>query len=180
MGEREPSNRALNLNYPADPTMSDPDAVDQPTFSFNQVYVKDFSFESPDSPQIFSREFNPKIDIQLNVSHQVLDSDNGVFEAVLSCTVTAKTGEETAFLAECQQAGVFTLNGYDESTLEQVLEGACPNMLFPYLRETVGQMVAKGGFPHMLLSPVNFDVMYQNKKAAEQTSAGNGSGAEPN
>ena len=120
--------------------MLDPDAVGQPTFSFNQVYVKDFSFESPDSPQIFSREFNPKIDIQLNVSHQVLDPDNGVFEAVLSCTVTAKTGEETAFLAECQQAGVFTLNGYDESTLEQVLEGACPNMLFPYLRETVGQL----------------------------------------
>ena len=160
--------------------MLDPDAVGQPTFSFNQVYVKDFSFESPCSPHIFSREFSPKIDIQLNVSHQVIDQKNGLFEAVLACTVTAKTGEETAFLAECEQAGVFTLKGYDESTLEQVLEGACPNMLFPYLRETVGQMVAKGGFPHLLLSPVNFDVMYQNKKAAVEASSGNGSSAGTN
>ncbi|GIT54679.1 MAG: hypothetical protein Ct9H300mP16_18390 [Pseudomonadota bacterium] len=110
----------------------------------------------------------------------MIDQENGLFEAVLACTVTAKSGEETAFLAECEQAGVFTLKGYDESTLEQVLEGACPNMLFPYLRETVGQMVAKGGFPHLLLSPVNFDVMYQNKKAAVEASSGNGSSAGTN
>jgi len=144
-------------------------------FHFDRVYLKDASFESPRCPQVFSEpDYNPKVDIQLRISHQVLDQERGVFEVVLKVTVTATTSGQTAFLIEVQQAGMFTITGLNTQQRERALEAACPNALFPFVREHVNHLVTHGGFPSVLLQPVNFDTMYEQKKA----SGDNGSASE--
>ena len=144
-------------------------------FHFDRIYLKDASFESPRCPQVFSEpDYNPKVDIQLRISHQVLDQERGVFEVVLKVTVTATTSGQTAFLIEVQQAGMFTITGLNLQQQERALEAACPNALFPFVREHVNHLVTHGGFPSVLLQPVNFDTMYEQKKA----SGDNGSASE--
>lgn len=141
-------------------------------FHFDRIYLKDISFESPRSPKIFSEpDYSPKIDVQLNTSHEKLDQAQGIFEVVLKATVKTTINLETAFLVEVQQAGVFTISGVNEHHLEQVLEATCPNALFPFLREQVNRLVTEGGFPAMLLQPVNFDAMYQQKRSSEDRSS---------
>lgn len=145
-----------------------------PTFQFNQVYLKDASFESPCSPEVFGPKNpnrNPAIDVQLRIQHQRVTDTDDVYEVVLASTCTAKTDEDTLFIAEVQQAGIFTLNGYEPAQLEKMLEAACPNVLFPFMRETISQLVARGGFPQLLLTPVNFEIMYQNKNSSPQPDA---------
>ena len=133
-------------------------------FHFDRIYLKDASFESPRSPSVFSdSEYKPKIDVQLHISHQKLNGEQELYEVVLKVTVKATTNGETAFLVEVQQAGIFTINGLDQQQLERVLEASCPTALFPFMREQVSQLVTQGGFPTVLLQPVNFDAMYENK-----------------
>ena len=136
-------------------------------FHFDRIYLKDASFESPRCPQAFSEpDDNAKVDVQLRISNQVLDQERGVFEVVLKVTVTATTSGQTTFLIEIQQAGMFTITGLSPQHQEQALEAACPNALFPFVREHVNHLVTHGGFPSLLLQPVNFDAMYEQKKSS--------------
>ncbi len=130
----------------------------QKQFQIQKIYVKDVSFETPNTPSIFTKEWKPEINLQLNAKHEKVS--DGVFEVVLNLTVTAKIGEETAFLVEVQQAGIFTMIGFDEQETGPMLGAFCPNTLYPYAREAISDLVAKGGFPQLLLAPVNFDALY--------------------
>ena len=143
----------------------------EPSFEINQTYVKDLSFEAPNSPRIFTHEYKLKHDHNFDVVQLPLNATNGIFESQLKWTVTAKTEDgDIAYITECHQAGIFTLKGYDEETLNEMLTKACPQVLFPYLRETIGQMIAKGGFPTFYLPPVSIALMYENKNTVSDYS----------
>ena len=148
-------------------------AGDGPQFGIVRIYLKDVSFETPNSPEAFRQEFKPDIKLQLNTSVNKLDGD--LYEVVLNVTVTSELGEKTGFLVEVQQAGIFELKGYDEAQKGSVLGAYCPNTLYPFAREAISDLVVKGGFPQLLLSPINFDALYtqkmnqaQNQSAASQ------------
>ncbi len=128
-------------------------------FILQRVYTKDISFETPNAPAIFTEKWEPEVNVELNSTGNKLTDDN-IFEVVLSVTVTAKLGDKTAYLAEVQQAGIFTLSGFSEQELEALIHSHCPNLLFPYVREVVSDLVNKGSFPQMLLQPINFDALY--------------------
>lgn len=144
-----------------------PDAIQSKTaqpetpsgqFVIHRVYVKDISFETPNSPAIFHSDWRPDVDIQLVTDASRIEVD--VYEVSVRVTVTVKIEDKTAFLVEVNQAGVFGIGGLPEDRLKYMLGSFCPNILFPYLRETVSDLVTRGGFPQLLLSPVNFDAMY--------------------
>ncbi|MDN3648612.1 protein-export chaperone SecB [Reinekea marina] len=143
----------------------------QPQFGIQRLYLKDLSFESPNSPAIFRKEWKPQVKLDLNTSTSVLDE--GVFEVVLTLTVSAKLEEETAFLCEVQQAGIFTLSGFPEETRDQMLGAYCPNILFPYAREAIDAQVIKGSFPALMLAPVNFDALFAQNKAEVENATTN-------
>lgn len=143
-----------------------------PQFAIQRIYTKDISFETPNSPAIFTEKWEPQVNVDLNSSGTKLGDD--IFEVVLSLTVTARLGEKTAYLAEVQQAGVFSLNGFGEQELGGMLHSFCPNILFPYAREVISDLVSKGSFPQLLLAPINFDALYaqhlqQQPKTQEPT-----------
>lgn len=140
-----------------------------PQFALQRVYVRDLSFEAPKSPEIFRQDWNPGVSLDLNTRHKALDGD--FHEVVLSLSVTVKTGEEVAFIAEVQQAGIFLIKGLDEATMGHTLGAFCPNILFPYARETLDSLVIRGTFPALMLAPVNFDALYaqQQQQAAGQS-----------
>lgn len=138
-------------------------AANGPEFSILRIYLKDVSFETPNSPEVFTQEFKPEINLQLNTAIKMIEE--GLHEVVLNITVTAKQGEKTGFLVEVQQAGLFTVKGFDEAQKGAMLGAYCPNTLFPYAREAVSELVTKGGFPPLLLAPVNFDAMYAERAA---------------
>ena len=127
-------------------------------FAIQKIYLKDVSFESPAAPTIFTDDWNPEINMDLNSSGKKIE-DN-VFEVELSITVTAKNADKTAFLVEIKQCGIFSISGIDEANLNGMLGSFCPNILFPYAREAISDLVTKGGFPQLLLAPVNFDAIY--------------------
>jgi preprotein translocase subunit SecB len=137
-------------------------------FAIQKIYTKDVSFEAPNTPEIFREEWRPKLDLQLGNEYKRIDEDN--HEVTLSVTVTATVGEQVAFLVEVKQAGIFTLTGYSNDEMGPLLGSYCPNTLFPFVREVVSDLVLKGGFPQLVLSPVNFDAMYMHQKemAAQQ------------
>ncbi|MFQ3231217.1 protein-export chaperone SecB [Reinekea sp.] len=138
----------------------------QPQFGIQRLYLKDVSFESPNSPGVFRKEWKPQVKLDLNTQTRQLDE--GVYEVVLTLTVAAKIEEESAFLCEVQQGGIFTLAGFPDENRDQMLGAYCPNILFPYAREAVDALVVKGSFPALMLAPVNFDALYaQNKAEAE-------------
>lgn len=158
----------------------------QVRFDLKTFYLKDVSFESPKTPGIFSKEaLQPKVDVQINISHNRLDQAAGIYEVVLAVTVTAKSGEEAIFLIEVHQAGVFEMVGFADDQLEGLLEVHAPHALFPFAREVISNLGAKGGFPQLLLTPVNFEVLYQQKRQSEsapqsqadEPARGNGNGA---
>lgn len=130
-------------------------------FVIQKIYTKDVSFESPNSPDIFREEWKPKLDLQLGNEYRRIDEDN--HEIILSVTVTAKVGDKTAFLVEVKQAGIFSLTGYSNEEMGPLIGSYCPNTLFPFVREVVSDIVTKGGFPQLVLSPVNFDAMYMHQ-----------------
>lgn len=131
----------------------------QAQFAIQKIYIKDVSFETPNSPQVFLEKWEPEVSLQLSNNSGVL-SDN-THEVVLSLTVTAKIGDKTAYLVEVQQAGIFSIEGYDEAQLGAVIGSYCPHVLFPYAREAVSDLVTRGGFPQLLLAPLNFDALYR-------------------
>jgi len=145
----------------------------QQKFELQKVYLKDVSLETPNSPGIFAEKWSPQFKLQINAGSKPL-ADN-VYEVVLTVTVTAKIGEKTAYLAELQQAGMFGLNGFGQDQLGHMLGAYCPNVLFPYAREAIDAMLVKGGFHPLHLSPVNFDVLFQQhlkaQKERQQTNA---------
>ncbi|MFD2112812.1 protein-export chaperone SecB [Thiorhodococcus fuscus] len=145
-------------------------------FSVQRIYTKDVSFESPNAPQIFRGEWNPKHEMNLNTKVNPLD--NNIFEVVLSVTVNAKVDDKVAFVVEVQQAGIFSANGFSEEEMGPLLGAYCPTLLFPYAREVVTDLVVKGSYPQLVLQHVNFDLLYaqHQKQAAEQGQAG---GAQP-
>ena len=143
--------------------MSDPQ--NQPVFSIEKLYVKDISLEIPNAPQVFLEREAPQVDIQLH--HESARVDEGVYQTVLTVTVTAKAKEKTLFLVEVGQAGIFTLRHIPEADLEPILGIACPNILYPYVREVVSDLVSRAGFPPVILTPVNFEALYQAQKQAQ-------------
>lgn len=141
----------------------------KPRFVIQKVYTKDVSFESPNSPDMFREEWRPKLDLQLGNEYKRIDDDN--HEVVLSVTVTAKVDDKVAFLVEVKQAGIFTLTGYSNDEMGPLLGSYCPTTLFPFVREVVSDLVLKGGFPQLVLAPVNFDAMYMHQKEMAQKQA---------
>lgn len=138
----------------------------EPHFSIEKVYVKDMSLEIPGAPEIFLQRENPEIEIQLN--SQAKGISEGMFEVVLTVTITAKLADKTMFLVEVGQAGIFQIRNVPDQDMEPILAVACPNILFPYARETVSDCVNRGGFPPLLLAPVNFEALYQQRVLAAQ------------
>lgn len=138
-------------------------------FSLQRIYVKDLSFEAPKSPEIFRNEWNPNIELDLNTRQRALDGD--FYEVVLTITVTVKTAEEVAFIAEVQQAGIFLVQGLDDGSKGHALGAFCPSILFPYARETLDSLVVRGSFPALMLAPVNFDALYAQELQRMQAGA---------
>ncbi len=131
---------------------------ENPQFSLQRIYVKDLSFEAPKSPDIFRQEWAPNVALDLNTRQKSLEGD--FHEVVLTLSVTVKTGEEVAFIAEVQQAGIFLIKGLDAASMSHTLGAFCPNILFPYAREALDSLVTRGSFPALMLAPVNFDALY--------------------
>lgn len=141
------------------------DAQNQPVFSIEKLYVKDISLEIPNAPQVFLEREAPQVDIQLH--HESARVEDGVFQTLLTVTVTAKVGEKTLFLVEVGQAGIFVIRNIPEGDMEPILGIACPNILYPYVREVVSDMVSRAGFPPVVLTPVNFEALFQAQKQAQ-------------
>lgn len=140
----------------------------QAQLSLQKVYVKDVSFEAPGAPQIFQVQANQP-NVELNLSQRVTQLGESAFEVVLSVTATCKIEDKTAYLAEVHQAGIFGLSGFDQAGRDAVLQTYCPNVLFPYARQVVSDLVQNGGFPPFFLQPINFDALYaeQMRRRAE-------------
>jgi preprotein translocase subunit SecB len=143
----------------------------QQQFTMQRIYVKDISYESPASPDIFRQNWQPNVNVDLNTRSSKAD-DSGNHEVVLTITVTAKIEEKNAFLVEVQQAGIFFAVGIEDEPLKQILATVAPNILFPYAREAIDGLVVKGGFPPLMLAPVNFDALYQQAMAQQAAQAG--------
>lgn len=135
-----------------------------------KIYLKDASLEIPQAPTVFTKQWQPQVDVQLQTASKSLNDDS--VEVVLSVTVTTKLGEETAFLVEVHQAGIFSLRGFEAEGEERraVLGAYCPNHLFPFAREAVADLVQRAGFPQLLLQPVNFDALYLEHRKRAQAS----------
>jgi preprotein translocase subunit SecB len=141
----------------------------QPSFQIEKIYVKDVSLEIPGAPQVFLEAQGPQLEIQVrNESAQFAD---GLFEVTVTVTVTAKTGDKTQFLAEAAQAGIFSVRNVPQADLEPLLAVACPTILYPYARETISDLVTRGGFPPVLLAPVSFEALYA-QRMQQQAAAG--------
>lgn len=148
-----------------------------PQFAIQRIYTKDISFETPNAPEIFKKEWRPEVKLDLDTRSNKLE--DGVYEVVLALTVTTKVGEETAFLCEVQQAGIFTApddESVPEGQLAHLLGSFCPNILFPYARECIANLVNRATFPQLNLAPVNFDALFaqyveQSKQQVEQADA---------
>lgn len=146
-------------------------AAATPQLFVQKIYVKDSSFEAPGAPAIFQEQAQPQV--QLNLSQKVSNFAEGLYEVVLTVTVTCKINDKTAYLAEVQQAGVFGLTGFPPADLQGVLATYCPHALYPYARSAVSDMVMAGGFPPFLLQPINFEQLYaeQMRRRAESAPA---------
>jgi preprotein translocase subunit SecB len=138
----------------------------QPQLVLQKIYVKDVSYEAPNAPQIFQEvgETDQQPQVQLNLGQKASDMGNDQFEVVLSLTLTCMLGEKTAYLAEVQQAGVFTIAGFTEEDQAGIINSYCPNLLFPYARQILSSLVLEGGFPPFLLQPINFDALYAEQQ----------------
>ncbi|MEM5537852.1 protein-export chaperone SecB [Neptuniibacter pectenicola] len=137
-----------------------------PQFAVQRVYIKDASFESPNSPAIFMSPWQPEVGLEMNT--QTNQVGENAFEVVLTLTVTVKNDDKTAFLVELQQAGIFAISGLGEQEMHHTLGAFCPGILFPYAREAIDAMVIKASFPALMLAPVNFDALYAQQMAQAQ------------
>ena len=141
--------------------------------SINKIYLKDFSFESPQAPTVFrSGDWKPQTNLNLRSNHNEVEGADGLHEIVLTITVDAKDGDTTLFLVEIQQSGLFEITGYDGEEFNAIIGSFCPNILFPYARESIAGIIQKGGFPEFVLQPINFDSLYmQSRQQAAQAEA---------
>jgi len=134
----------------------------QPVFAIEKIYVRDLSLEIPNAPNIFLERDTPEINLQLGTKSQSIDE--GLYEVLLTVTVTAKIKDKIMFLVEVQQAGIFRIRNVPDEEINPVLSIGCPNILFPYLREVVSDIVTRAGFPAVILNPVNFEAIYNQRK----------------
>lgn len=154
------------------------DKQNAPQFEIQRIFVKDISFEAPNTPHTFLEEWKPEVSLNLETkSNRIQDN---VHEVILSITATVTSNKKTAFLVEVHQAGVFMVNGFPSDQLHHMLGSFCPNILFPYAREVVSDIVVRGGFPQLILAPVNFDALYaqhmEKQSGAATTGEGTGTG----
>ena len=145
------------------------EAANGPAFTVEKIYVKDVSFESPNSPVIFNENVQP--DLQLNLNQKVQRLSENAFEVVLGVTLTCKAGDKTAYVAEVEQAGVFGLIGLEPQAIDVLLGTQYPNILFPYVRSTISDLVQAGGFPPFYLQPINFEGLYAETLRQRQQQA---------
>lgn len=136
------------------------------TFQIEKIYVKDLSLEIPNAPQVFTEQAQPQVEVQINTEAKQFAET--YFEVTVSATVTAKNGERTMFLAETVQAGIFAVRNVPQEEMASLLGIACPNILFPYLRETISDLILRGGFPPVLLSPISFEALYLQRVQKQQ------------
>jgi preprotein translocase subunit SecB len=141
----------------------------QPAFSIEKIYLKDLSLEIPHAPEVFLAGEQPQVEVQLH--NEGASVGEGLYQVVLTITVTAKAGEKTMFLVEVAQAGIFQIRNVPDADLEPLLSTACPNIIFPYARETVSDIVNRAGFPPVYLAPVNFEAMYLQRLQQAQEQA---------
>lgn len=144
----------------------------QPVFGIEKIYVKDLSLEIPNAPQVFLQRETPQVNIELHNAASALDE--GVFESVVTVTVTSKVEDKTVFLVEVAQAGIFQIRNVPQENADVILGVTCPNILFPYAREVVSDLVTRAGFPPVLLNPINFEALYAQQKQQEAEQAGAG------
>lgn len=143
----------------------------QPIFNIEKIYLKDASVEVPNAPQIFLARETPQVDVQIHTQGGPVDK--GIYEVIVTVTVTAKLPDDkTIFLVEASQAGIFTMQNIPEADIEPILGIGCPNIIFPYARETISDLVSRSGFPPVILSPVNFESMYAQRQAQPDENAG--------
>ena len=139
-----------------------------PQFALQRIYLKDSSFESPRSPTVFQHQWRPKINFDMKTRNNKIQDE--VYEVVLVLTAEAQLDDQPAFLVEVHQAGIFTCKDFSDQQLEQLLATLCPNILFPYAREAIDNLVTRGSFPALMLAPINFDALYaQQKQQAQQS-----------
>lgn len=141
-----------------------------PAFTVEKIYVKDVSFEAPNSPAIFNEATQPEL--QLNLSQKVQQLAENAFEVVLGVNLTCKSGDKTAYVVEVQQAGVFGLVGLEPQAIDMLLGTQCPNILFPYVRALASDLIQAGGFPPFFLQPINFEALYAETLRQRAAQAG--------
>lgn len=141
---------------------------EQPVFSIEKIYVRDLSIEVPNAPQIFLERESPGIEVQIQTGAKAVGE--GLFEVALTITVNAKEADKAFFLVEVVEAGIFQIRNVPEQDMEPILAVACPNILFPYARETISDAVNRAGFPPVILAPVNFESLYQQRLMEQQQS----------
>jgi preprotein translocase subunit SecB len=143
---------------------------DQPAtdvqFSLERIYIKDISYEAPAAPHVFLQQTAPQLDVQLGVHQAPIESSQGLHEVVLTVMVAAKQGDKSIFLVEVQQAGLFRIGGIVGEALQRALEISGAYILLPFVREAVNDLVGKGGFPQLLINPINFEALYEQKQTA--------------
>lgn len=149
-------------------TDQQPQQTAMPVFQIEKIYVKDLSVEVPNAPAIFLERETPQMNMQLNTQSAAVDQANGIYQCILTLTVSAKIQDKSAFLVELHQAGVFRLQNIPQEAMEPALAVGCPNILFPYAREAVSDAVLKAGFPALMLQPVNFELIYMQQQQAKQ------------
>jgi preprotein translocase subunit SecB len=143
-------------------------AEQQPSFQIEKIYVKDLSLEIPNAPQVFVDQTQPQLEVQIGTAaSQFADA---YFEVTVTATVTAQSGERNIFLAEAVQAGIFSVRNVPREEIDPLLGVACPTILFPYLRETISDLIIRGGFPPVLLTPVSFEALYMQRRQQAQAS----------
>jgi preprotein translocase subunit SecB len=152
------------------PNQAKADANSQEQFGIQNIYIKDISFEAPNSPEIFTEKWKPQLEMEM--SNNIKQLNEETYEVVLNMTVTVKAGEKTAFLVEVHQGGIFSLKGFAKDKLSYMLNSYCPNILFPYARETVSSIVTRGGFQALWLAPLNFDALYSQRLQQQQQQQG--------
>jgi len=135
-------------------------------FMIQRIYVKDISFEAPNTPQVFQQEWKPELALDLNTKH--VELEKGIYEVILTVTATVKNQGTVAFIAEVSQAGIFTIQGEAETKIDYLVNCFCPNILFPYAREAITQEVIRGSFPQLVLSPINFEALYAQQMQQKQ------------
>jgi len=142
------------------------DQAKQAFVGLEKVYLKDVSYEAPGVPGIFLQNVSPEVGVQISLQHRRFDTEQSHYEVVLTVQINARREDKPLFLVELQQAGIFRVQGVEGEALERALEIACAYVLLPFAREAVSDLIGKGGFPQLLINPINFDALYEQKRAA--------------